>query len=235
MVKNKIEIDVADVLLEAPVGFSIGRRRFYLYPPTLGKSFVVEQALDHMGLMQFNDEKMSNYMMLATAGVKRKEFIKIIAYYTLPKDECLDLGKVERRCKELRRLKAHQAASLLSIVLSMDKGSEIRKHYGFDDEAKRLAAVMKAKSQDGNNVVFGGCTVWGSLIDFVAERYGWTLDYILWGISYANLSLLMEDHVRSVYLTDEELKKARLPKDNVRVKADDASKLEDFITTQNWR
>lgn len=234
-VKNQIEIDIADVLLETPLEFSIGRRRFYIYPLTLGKSFVVERLINRIGLSKFGDEKMSNFLLFAAVNNKRADFIKLIAYYTLPKDECLDVSKVEKRVKELRKIKPRDIAALSSFILSADRTQKILDHFSFDEERKRLDSVVKAKRADGNNVMFGGRTVWGNLIDFLAERYGWSLQYILWGISYSNLTMLMEDHVRSVYLTDEELKEAKLPKDNIIIKAGDHDALGDFISTQNWR
>lgn len=234
-VKNQIEIDIADVLLEVPLGFSISGRQFYIYPMTLGKSFIVERLLSRMGLTHADNTTFDAIFLLKAIDEQRQDFIKLIAYYSLPKDECLDLSAVNKRMKELEKIEDRQIATLVSIVLSVNRVPEIRKHFGFDEEKKRLDKVMKAKNAEGNNVVFGGKSIWGSLIDFVAERYGWTLQYILWGISYSNLSLLMEDHVRSVYLTDEEMKKARLPKDNILIKADDKTALEDFISTQTWR
>ena len=202
---------------------------------TLGKSFIVGRLLDRMGLTHTDNDSFDAIILMKAIKEQRQDFIKLIAYYTLPKDECLDLPAVNRRIKELDKIEDSQIATLVSIALTVNRVPEIREHFGFDEEKKRLDAVMKAKKAEGNNVVFGGKSIWGSLIDFVAERYGWTLQYILWGISYSNLSLLMEDHVRSVYLTDEEMKKARLPKDNILIKADDKTALEDFISTQTWR
>ena len=40
---------------------------------------------------------------------------------------------------------------------------------------------------------FGGKTIWGTLIDAACERYGWTFDYVVWGISYNNLTLMLKD------------------------------------------
>ena len=45
------------------------------------------------------------------------------------------------------------------------------------------------------------------LIDFACQRYGWTMDYVLWSISYVNLRMLLEDAITTVYLSDDERKK----------------------------
>jgi hypothetical protein len=33
----------------------------------------------------------------------------------------------------------------------------------------------------------------------VAEKYGWTLDYILWGISFLNLHMMLADCISTYY------------------------------------
>lgn len=85
-----------------------------------------------------------------------------------------------------------------------------------DEEAKRMAKVNAAKKSN-NQFIFGGKTIWGSLIDAACERYGWTFDYVVWGISYNNLTLMLKDKVTSIYLSDEEMKKAHIAGANEKV------------------
>ena len=54
----------------------------------------------------------------------------------------------------------------------------------------------------GTDSTYGGRSIWGQ-IDTIAERYKWTVDYILWGISWANLQLMMADALRSDYKSKE--------------------------------
>lgn len=70
----------------------------------------------------------------------------------------------------------------------------IRKFYqfysiGIDIEAKQ-AEIAK---RNGSGRTIGGRSVWGSLIDPILERYHWTFDYVMWGISYMNLQMLLAD------------------------------------------
>ena len=58
----------------------------------------------------------------------------------------------------------------------------------------------------------------------VCERYGWSLDYALWGISLINLNMLTNDKVVSVYLSKEESKKAAIPQNRNVHKAENMSK-----------
>lgn len=50
--------------------------------------------------------------------------------------------------------------------------------------ASKRARELSKKVQ--NQYVFGGKSIWGALIDAACERYGWTFDYVVWGISYNN-------------------------------------------------
>ena len=236
MALSHIDMDIADAIMEAPIGFSIRRRQFCIYPMSLGKTFLVGRILDKLGLQKINDDEMlSSFLMLAIAKTKRDKCLKLIAYCTLPGDECLYPEKVERRVKELKRLKDGEVATLISVIMTSDKSSQIRSHFAFDEDKKKLDKIMKVKMSDGSNVIIGGKSIWGNLIDFVCERYGWTVHYVLWGISYANLNFLIADHVRSVFLTKEERKKAHVSSDNIVIKSDNPDALREFVATQNWR
>ncbi len=50
----------------------------------------------------------------------------------------------------------------------------------------------------GADSFYGGRSIWGE-IDGIASRYGWSYDYILWGISHANLRMMMADAIRTDY------------------------------------
>ena len=65
-----------------------------------------------------------------------------------------------------------------------------------------------------------GKSIYGLLVDFACQRYGWTLDYILWGISLVNLNMLFADAITTVYLNDEERKKLGMSNGEV-IDADD--------------
>jgi len=48
---------------------------------------------------------------------------------------------------------------------------------------------------NGTSRVIGGSSLWGYLIDTLLNKYHWTFDYLLWGISYLNLNLLIIDTI----------------------------------------
>ena len=47
-VKNNIEQAIADTIIERPHGFKVGGRQFYLYPITLGKSYLIRRIVENM-------------------------------------------------------------------------------------------------------------------------------------------------------------------------------------------
>lgn len=63
------------------------------------------------------------------------------------------------------------------------------------------------------------------MIDTACQRYGWTFEYVVWGISYANLQLLLADSVTSIYLSDEERKRVNIPQDRDIINADDPANM----------
>ena len=119
----------------------------------------------------------------------------------------------------------------------MDKTDAIMQEFGIDKESKRLSDVLKVKAdnKDGGSLSFGGKSIWGTLVDAACERYGWTYQYTIWGISFSNLQLLLADHIKTIFLTDEERKKCHVPTDGIKVNASDTAALESLIRTQSWR
>ena len=104
-----------------------------------------------------------------------------------------------------------------------------------DKENERMGYVMKVKKQSKNSLSFGGRSAWGNIIDTACERYGWSYQYVLWGISFSNLQLMLADQIREVFLTDDERKKVHIPTDSTMINADNAEELKKFIKTQSWK
>ena len=68
---------------------------------------------------------------------------------------------------------------------------------------------------------FCGKSTYGTLIDWACQRYGWSMEYVVWGISYANLQMLMADSITSVYLSEVERKKLGITDNRDIINADD--------------
>ena len=75
--------------------------------------------------------------------------------------------------------------------------------------------------KDSNQITFFGKSVFGSLIVPACEKLNMTPQQVVWEISYNYLQMLMADAVTTVYLSDDEMKKARVSKSREVIKADD--------------
>lgn len=58
--------------------------------------------------------------------------------------------------------------------------------------------------------------MWGGLLDVVLQKYHWTLDYLLWGISYINVQMLLADSISTT--TEEETIDADDPRNRDAIK-----------------
>ena len=191
-----------------PYGFTVGEKHFALYPVTLGKMYLLQRQLESL---EVNLEGMKNVSSeaLRLAKEKKEECLTIIAYHTCKtKDEIFNPSLISER-KELfsKELSEEDIAALMIIVLTSDKTELFIGYLGIDKEQQKLSVVMKAKAKgDKNSLSFGGRSVYGTLIDAASERYGWTKDYIVWGIDYSSLRLMLADKLETVFVTDEERK-----------------------------
>lgn len=223
---KKLDMSIGETIIstitELPVGLQIGSRHFNLYPASVGKTFIVSQLIKSLDI---NNEALmvDPYLeMLSTVKKKRDLCCRIIAYYTLnKKQDILNSRKVkERQSIFLKELNDEDITTVLLIILNDDAVSKICKDTGIDKETTRMADVNRCKDTK-NTFVFGGKTIWGNLIDIACERYGWSFEYVLWGISYNNLTLMLKDKITSVFLSDEEMKKCHISRDRDFINGDD--------------
>lgn len=63
----------------------------------------------------------------------------------------------------------------------------------------------------------GGRSLWGSIFDVLLTKYSWTLDYLLWDISYVNVQMLLSDTI-SFIDKDSEVIDADDPKNRERIR-----------------
>lgn len=218
----KIGAKVAIVLTDTPLGLQIGARHLFLYPQTLGKLYLTSQIIERLELNAENLKANSLMEALRIVENHKQDCCKLIAYHTLQKKSDMLNTRVLKARENIifKYCDNDDIATLLITILSENKMQEIITHFGIDKETNRMAKVNQAKNSN-NQYVFGGKTVWGTLIDAACERYGWTLDYVLWEISYANLNLMLKDKITSIYLSDEEKKKAHIAGANEKILSGD--------------
>ena len=202
---------IANVLTDIPIGFEFGSSHFDIYPMTLGKMYLTSQLIESMDVNRENLARDPFVEALRIINTKREESCRLIAYHTIKtKEELLNGRIVDVQQKLISKFSNQDIATLLICILKNNSYQTIVEGTGIDKEADRMSKVNAAKSTSGL-FTFGGKTIWGSLLDAACERYGWTFDYVVWGISYNNLTLMLKDKITSIYLSDDERKRAHLP------------------------
>lgn len=193
-INKEIEINISDAIVEKAISFSIGKNKLCLYPSTLGKM----QILKNLYLsMDVNMELLAINPLVETLRIcqeKTESVCQVIAYSTFnDRKSILDMEKVLRRARLFQdEASVEDLATILTIILSSDKIEEFIRYFGIDADREMKTRIS---------------SIYGLLIDFACQRYGWTMDYVLWGISYVNLNMLFADAVTTVYLSEEERKK----------------------------
>lgn len=207
----KISQDIIiDTLIERPISFSIGRRKFCIYHVTLGKSLLITSLIKELGIDQGALVESPILETMRVCSVNKPIAARIIAYAVCAtKEEIMDQRAINKLVSFFQKQKTEDVASLVNTILSYDRTGGIIEHFGIDKDMRDMKRVQDVKD-DGNSLSFCGKSIWGQLIDSVCERYGWTMDYVMWGISYNNLQMLMADQVKTIFLTDDERKKVHV-------------------------
>lgn len=232
---KQLELDIADTIIDRPKGFSVGRRHFYLYPLTLGRMYLQKRVIDNLELnrelLQINPY--AEALRLSTT--KKEECCLLLAYHTLEtKKEVLSNIDVTARKKFfLKEMDNKDVATLLLSCLTEDKTAILIHHFGIDKELERMSEVMKAKN-NSNSFSFGGKSIYGTMIDAACERYKWTYDYVIWEISYTNLQLMLKDSIKSVYLTDDEMKMVHINNTSSMVDGNSKESVISAIQGMSW-
>ena len=228
-------MDIADTIMERPIGFNIGDRHFCLYPPSLGKIYLLKRLTDALCLNQKNIKDYPYIEVLRACEGKRNVVSRIIAYSTFNrKRDLLNDKKIDSRSKLFdEKLNMEEMANLLVATTLWDNPECYISHFGLDKERELRRKIYELKEKEGGSLSFGGLSPYGSLIDFACQRYGWTMDYVVWGISYVNLQMLMADAITSVHLTKEEMKKLNIPQDRKFISGDDPKNMAK-IMGMNW-
>ena len=199
--------DVTNAILEMPTYYQVSGHDFYLYPPSLGVTMLMAEAMKRYKF----DEAIASGSIIGLYKLFReqKEVIThILALCSFEnRKDATKQNLVQERIKELKGIDANDGVALVMHALNYNADyDEFVKHFGIDEEYKQRKKVYKIKEENSSGMTFGGLSIWGSLLDAACERYGWTKDYVMWGISYLNLNMMMADAITSVFLTEDEEK-----------------------------
>ena len=146
--------------------------------------------------------------MLKVCSTHKDDVCRILALYSFRRRyDLFDATLIENRTKEFATLDIEQLASVYMLTLGWTDVEMCAKHIGLDVERVMRERITAMQKKTSKTVSFGGRSVYGSLIDYACQRYGWTMQYVVWGISYANLQMLIADALNTAYLNDDEMRK----------------------------
>ncbi|MBR1526688.1 MAG: hypothetical protein IJ640_08525 [Prevotella sp.] len=233
--REKLALDIADAILDRPIGFSAGHRHFFLWPVTFGKMLLTQRITEQLGIDSHNLQINPFAESLRLVESKKDECLLLITYHTLKTKREVNNTQLVAIRKNLlaQELDNEDIATLLISCLTWDKTGQFMKHLKIDKEIDRMQQVARCK-KNKNTYQFGGVSVYGSIIDNACERYGWTFDYVVWEISYANLQLMLKDSVKSIYLTDDEAKRCHVPINGDSIDGNNAEVMADVISGSDW-
>lgn len=226
-----------NAFLERPHSILVGKRRYYLYPLTLGKSLLLQRLIASLNINESVIREMPTFEVLRIVKNNRYTCLRLV-YYCIcrGKDEVFDADYSQATVNYLsENLNDDELSTLLLTALSMTGADEIMDELGITEENNMLRSVLDAK-QGGSGLTFGGKSIYGTFVDPLCERYGWTMDYVVWGISYANGRLLLADKVNTIYLNEDERKRVPrsvLSKDEDTIRATKENM--DIIKQMDWR
>lgn len=234
--KDNTKINLIETIVERPKGFTVGEKHFFLYPMTLGKMLLTENVIESLSIDTENFKLNAYIEVLRLAKESKESCSLLIAYHSLnsKKDVLNSELLIERKEYFAKELDDEDVASLLLICLSWNRTEEYIKFLALDKESERMKRVLSVK-KDKNTYSFGGKSIYGSLISNACEKFGWSYDYVVWGISYMNLQLLLKDSVQTVYLSDEEAKHCHVPIDGVTLDGNDPTMVNEYIRSMDWR
>ena len=223
--KRRIERMMEDSIMEMPIGFEVEGVLYFLYPVTLGTAYLISREREGMA------ENLKEIFNEASENVKenyRKSLCRIVAIQTFnKKEDILNFRTLSIRTNSFYQSLDDEGLFQLydMIMASFDDSSIFIKQSGLDYDKKKLDKIANYKA-DGGNFSFGARTPYGSIIGPACEKFGWSLDYVVWGIGYTNLKMLLADAQVSVYLSKEDRKTLKISPDREIINANDPANIE---------
>jgi hypothetical protein len=225
-----INHEIIDAIIEKPIPFSLNGNLFYIYQPSLGVSLLCSQLLQELVLNDSSKSINKQIEILLVCSQQRDLVLRIVSLYTFyRRSDVLREERIKERMNALNALDDAELATLVTTILQWEsRQEEFAKHLQLDRERRTREKIAAAKKRKGNSLIFGGKSLYGTLIDAACERYGWDYGYVLWGVSLINLNMLLSDSVQSVFLTKEEAKEAHVSTDGVYLDARDPKNLHEI-------
>lgn len=217
MKESNINETLADAVLDQPREFFIGSRRFCIWSPTLGMSLRLSRHLAALGVSSQLMARNPAMEALRLAATRKEEVCTVLALSSFRRKSDLDDStRIRKRSGYFEKnLSEKETASLLLAVLSAPRAESLIEESGLAREHEEQARISRIKNKNGNTVMFGGRTIYGSLIAPACERFHLTPHQAVWETSLVNLRMLLADQISSIYLTEEETRQCGVRTDSV--------------------
>lgn len=219
LTKENLNEALADAVMDRPREFFIDEERFCLWSPSLGQSMMIGRHLE-----RFEVDGMVLKVNPALAALRiiekhRDEVCRILAILSMrSRDSLCDSKAIQNRASHFSdKLDNDELAQLLLLVMSEPRVDDFIALSGLKEEHDEQARIAALKNKDGHTLSFGGKTIYGTLIDAACRAYGWSKEYVVWGIDLASLKMMLADAVNSVYISDKEAEELHLGKESAQV------------------
>ena len=233
------ENEIRQIITDKPDRIVVCGKPCLFFPLSLGKSLLVAEHCSDLGI---NDTFFQENMILSLlhlAKNKREECLHFIHLFTVRNTEdakykIYDDASFNAFRTMWKKVGIEEIAAVMLTLLSRkDLTDEISKHFKIDKEIERMRKAEDAKD-DTSTFMFCGKSVYGTLIHNACEKFSWTYDYAVWGISLTNLKMLFADGVKTMYLSKDERKKAHISNDRTTVNMDDPKAAREFIKNHRF-
>lgn len=220
MDRNPAINKMAYAMTERPRCFYVKGKPFFLNPATLGMVQVCTPLLRDLSVDQELATLSAEGEILRVCNDDRMKVCVLIAYRTCrTKEEIYNEPRIQKLANYLNSyMPLSDMASILIYIINEIQSSvdDIEEALGITDERRWLSRAIETKMKNddhGGSLTFGGRSIYGSLIGHFCKEYGWTFQYVMWGISLVNLKLLHDDEVTTISLSKEELRISGVPTD----------------------
>lgn len=214
-INESLLLEMVDAIIELPISVKAGGQLFYIYPPSFGSVMLISGVLRKAGLGEMTAGGLGIISALKLFKEQKELIGTILAICSFEnrKDACNSELLLERT-EKLKKVSVKEATGLLTTILGTNEMlARFCEDSGINKENRLRQKILKIKNENSNSVSFGAKTIYGSLLGQVCEKFHWTLDYAVWGISFINLNMLVIDQSSTIFLTDEERKQVRFPKE----------------------
>ena len=209
MVSNEnLKETLADAVMDRPREFFIDKVRYCLWSPTLGVSLMLARHLEALDIDNEMLRKDPPLEALRLCTLHRDKVCRILALLSFRTFRELSNSNIISRRAEIfeSSLSPDELARLFLFALDEPKAEMLIALSGIDKEQEEQRRIASHKNKDGHSVSFGGKTIYGTLIDAACRAYGWSKEYVVWGIDLLSLRMMLADNINSIYLSDDDMK-----------------------------